>query len=190
MPPKKGGKAAGKGKGKGGGKGGGKKGGPTIIDGVRSFLDKIIWCWEAAKVFPGSSQRDVSGPAGRARAQVARGAAEGEGRAELLPAGEGPDRHLLGGDSQGTGGDESRSASEGQVRAAAVVVVDFHLLLLLRELEESEERHMMEVKVYKQKVKHLLYEQENNIAELKAENMVSRNQNEFSRSLEKQIMGR
>ena len=59
-----------------------------------------------------------------------------------------------------------------------------------RELEESEERHMMEVKVYKQKVKHLLYEQENNIAELKAENMVSRNQNEFSRSLEKQIMGR
>ena len=32
---------------------------------------------------------------------------------------------------------------------------------------------MMEVKVYKQKVKHLLYEQENNMAELKAENMVS-----------------
>lgn len=42
-----------------------------------------------------------------------------------------------------------------------------------RELEESEERHMMEVKVFKQKVKHLLYEQENNIAEIKAENMVS-----------------
>ena len=39
---------------------------------------------------------------------------------------------------------------------------------------------MMEVKVYKQKVKHLLYEQENNIAELKAENMVSGNQNELS----------
>ena len=76
------------------------------------------------------------------------------------------------------------------MRAAAVVVVDFHLLLLLRELEESEERHMMEVKVYKQKVKHLLYEQENNIAELKAENMVSWKPNEFSRSLEKQIMGR
>ena len=32
----------------------------------------------------------------------------------------------------------------------------------------------MEVKVYKQKVKHLLYEQENHLAELKAENMVSR----------------
>ena len=31
---------------------------------------------------------------------------------------------------------------------------------------------MMEVKVYKQKVKHLLYEQEHNLAELKAENMV------------------
>ena len=42
-----------------------------------------------------------------------------------------------------------------------------------RELEESEERHMMEVKVFKQKVKHLLYEQENSIAEIKAENMVA-----------------
>jgi hypothetical protein len=31
----------------------------------------------------------------------------------------------------------------------------------------------MEVKVYKQKVKHLLYEQENHLAELKAESMVS-----------------
>ena len=42
-----------------------------------------------------------------------------------------------------------------------------------RELEEAEERHQMEVKVYKQKVKHLLYEQENHLADLKAENMVS-----------------
>ncbi len=41
-----------------------------------------------------------------------------------------------------------------------------------RELEEMEERHQMEVKVYKQKVKHLLYEQENHLAGLKAENMV------------------
>ena len=41
-----------------------------------------------------------------------------------------------------------------------------------RELEESEERHQTEVKVYKQKVKHLLYEQENHLADLKAENMV------------------
>ena len=32
---------------------------------------------------------------------------------------------------------------------------------------------MMEVKVFKQKVKHLLYEQENSIAEIKAENMVA-----------------
>ena len=39
---------------------------------------------------------------------------------------------------------------------------------------------MMEVKVYKQKVKHLLYEQENNIAELKAENMVRSNLNEYT----------
>ena len=42
-----------------------------------------------------------------------------------------------------------------------------------RELEEMEERHQMEVKIYKQKVKHLLYEQENHLAGLKAENMVS-----------------
>ena len=42
-----------------------------------------------------------------------------------------------------------------------------------RDLEESEERHQTEVKVYKQKVKHLLYEQEHNLAEMKAENMVA-----------------
>ena len=35
-----------------------------------------------------------------------------------------------------------------------------------RELEETEERHQMEVKIYKQKVKHLLYEQENHLAGL------------------------
>ncbi|CAH8578532.1 unnamed protein product [Schistosoma intercalatum] len=38
-----------------------------------------------------------------------------------------------------------------------------------REMEESEERHQLELKVYKQKVKHLLYEHQNNISELKAE---------------------
>lgn len=43
-----------------------------------------------------------------------------------------------------------------------------------RELEESEERHQTEVKVYKQKVKYLLFEQEHNLADLKAENMVKR----------------
>ena len=41
-----------------------------------------------------------------------------------------------------------------------------------RELEEIEERYQMEFKIYKQKVKHLLYEKENNSAGLKAENMV------------------
>ena len=65
------------------------------------------------------------------------------------------------------------------MKAATVVVVVLSPSFL-RELEESEERHMMEVKVYKQKVKHLLYEQENNIAELKAENMVRRNLNEYT----------
>jgi growth arrest-specific protein 8 len=38
-----------------------------------------------------------------------------------------------------------------------------------REMEEIEERHQVEIKVYKQKVKHLLYEQQNNVTELKAE---------------------
>lgn len=70
-----------------------------------------------------------------------------------------------------------------------MVVVVFHLIACLRELEESEERHMMEVKVYKQKVKHLLYEQENNIAELKAENMVRRNLCEHTNQ-STMIMGR
>lgn len=38
-----------------------------------------------------------------------------------------------------------------------------------RELEEMEERHQVEVKVYKQKVKHLLYEHKNETAEMKIE---------------------
>ncbi|XP_043937672.1 dynein regulatory complex subunit 4 isoform X2 [Protopterus annectens] len=42
-----------------------------------------------------------------------------------------------------------------------------------REMEEAEERHQVEIKVYKQKVKHLLYEHQNNISELKAENTVT-----------------
>uniref|UniRef100_A0A8C4WEE2 Growth arrest specific 8 n=1 Tax=Gopherus evgoodei TaxID=1825980 RepID=A0A8C4WEE2_9SAUR len=42
-----------------------------------------------------------------------------------------------------------------------------------REMEEAEERHQVEIKVYKQKVKHLLYEHQNNITELKAEGTVS-----------------
>ncbi|XP_016115439.1 growth arrest-specific protein 8-like [Sinocyclocheilus grahami] len=42
-----------------------------------------------------------------------------------------------------------------------------------RELEEGEERHQVEIKVYKQKVKHLLYEEQNMLSELKAESVVS-----------------
>ncbi|XP_062996933.1 dynein regulatory complex subunit 4 [Elgaria multicarinata webbii] len=42
-----------------------------------------------------------------------------------------------------------------------------------REMEEAEERHQIEIKVYKQKVKHLLYEHQNNLTELKAEGTVS-----------------
>ncbi|XP_062860556.1 dynein regulatory complex subunit 4 [Trichomycterus rosablanca] len=42
-----------------------------------------------------------------------------------------------------------------------------------REMEEAEERHQVEIKVYKQKVKHLLYEQQNNIAELKTEGVIA-----------------
>ncbi|XP_050395538.1 dynein regulatory complex subunit 4 [Patella vulgata] len=42
-----------------------------------------------------------------------------------------------------------------------------------REMEDAEERHQIEIKVYKQKVKHLLYEHQNNVSELKAESGVS-----------------
>ncbi|XP_071083552.1 dynein regulatory complex subunit 4-like [Haliotis cracherodii] len=42
-----------------------------------------------------------------------------------------------------------------------------------REMEDAEERHQVEIKVYKQKVKHLLYEHQNNISELKAQGAVS-----------------
>uniref|UniRef100_A0A8C9D764 Dynein regulatory complex subunit 4 n=3 Tax=Panthera TaxID=9688 RepID=A0A8C9D764_PANLE len=41
-----------------------------------------------------------------------------------------------------------------------------------REMEEAEERHRVEIKVYKQKVKHLLYEHQNNLTEMKAEGTV------------------
>lgn len=42
-----------------------------------------------------------------------------------------------------------------------------------REMEEAEERHQVEIKVYKQKVKHLLYEHQENLSELKAEGTLS-----------------
>ncbi|XP_071764081.1 dynein regulatory complex subunit 4-like [Centroberyx gerrardi] len=42
-----------------------------------------------------------------------------------------------------------------------------------REIEEAEERHQVEIKVYKQKMKHLLCEHQNTISELKAEGVVS-----------------
>ncbi|XP_010877654.2 dynein regulatory complex subunit 4 [Esox lucius] len=57
-----------------------------------------------------------------------------------------------------------------------------------REMEEAEERHQVEIKVYKQKVKHLLYEHQNSISELKAEGVVSNKlmQNEHN-ELEKEL---
>ncbi|XP_054426193.1 dynein regulatory complex subunit 4 isoform X1 [Pteronotus mesoamericanus] len=42
-----------------------------------------------------------------------------------------------------------------------------------REMEEAEERHQVEIKVYKQKVKHLLYEHQNSLTEMKAEGTVA-----------------
>uniref|UniRef100_A0A667XWY2 Dynein regulatory complex subunit 4 n=1 Tax=Myripristis murdjan TaxID=586833 RepID=A0A667XWY2_9TELE len=42
-----------------------------------------------------------------------------------------------------------------------------------REIEEAEERHQVEIKVYKQKMKHLLCEHQNTISELKAEGVIS-----------------
>ncbi|KAK3248040.1 Dynein regulatory complex subunit 4 [Cymbomonas tetramitiformis] len=52
-----------------------------------------------------------------------------------------------------------------------------------REMEEMEERHQVEIKVYKQKVKHLLYEHQNNITTLKAdgEMALKLQQDEFSK---------
>ncbi|XP_055992037.1 dynein regulatory complex subunit 4 isoform X2 [Sorex fumeus] len=41
-----------------------------------------------------------------------------------------------------------------------------------REMEEAEERHQVEIKVYKQKVKHLLYEHQNSLTEMKTEGTV------------------
>ncbi|XP_056135035.1 dynein regulatory complex subunit 4 [Lampris incognitus] len=51
-----------------------------------------------------------------------------------------------------------------------------------REMEEAEARHQAEIKVYKQKVKHLLFEHQNAISELKTEGVVSTNlmQNEHA----------
>ncbi|KAJ3083031.1 Dynein regulatory complex subunit 4, partial [Quaeritorhiza haematococci] len=43
------------------------------------------------------------------------------------------------------------------------------LLNKARELEELEEKHQVEIKVYKQKVKHLLYEYQNNVAHLQTD---------------------
>ncbi|XP_075289464.1 dynein regulatory complex subunit 4 isoform X2 [Opisthocomus hoazin] len=42
-----------------------------------------------------------------------------------------------------------------------------------REMGEAEQRHQVEIKLYKQKVKHLLYEHQENLTELKAERTVS-----------------
>eukprot|EP01086_Lenisia_limosa_P012702 TRINITY_DN41216_c0_g1_i2.p1 TRINITY_DN41216_c0_g1~~TRINITY_DN41216_c0_g1_i2.p1 ORF type:complete len:464 (+),score=138.04 TRINITY_DN41216_c0_g1_i2:70-1461(+) len=54
------------------------------------------------------------------------------------------------------------SRQDSSDRAAALRAKD-------RELEEIEEKHRVEIKVYKQKVKHLLYEHQNNITVYRAE---------------------
>ncbi|XP_068426503.1 dynein regulatory complex subunit 4-like isoform X2 [Clinocottus analis] len=43
-----------------------------------------------------------------------------------------------------------------------------------KDIEEDEMRYQLEIRVYKQKLKHLLYEHQNTIAELKAHGLVSR----------------
>lgn len=52
-----------------------------------------------------------------------------------------------------------------------------------REIEASEERHAVEIKVYKQKVKHLLYEHQNQISELKGDGAVSKRMAEKQHAL-------
>ncbi|XP_010148255.1 PREDICTED: growth arrest-specific protein 8, partial [Eurypyga helias] len=45
-----------------------------------------------------------------------------------------------------------------------------------REMEEAEQRHQVEIRVYKQKVKHLLYEHQENLTEAKVEGALSMKQ--------------
>ena len=60
-----------------------------------------------------------------------------------------------------------------------------------REMEDVEERHQIEIKVYKQKVKHLLYKHEQATAELRAENVVALNRSsEQHRSSESELRGK
>jgi chromosome segregation ATPase len=61
-----------------------------------------------------------------------------------------------------------------------------------REIEESEEKHLAEIKVYKQKVKHLLYEYQNNLTRIQtdAEKTLDHSQEENNQvvdGLKKQI---
>ncbi|XP_014662068.1 PREDICTED: growth arrest-specific protein 8-like [Priapulus caudatus] len=59
-----------------------------------------------------------------------------------------------------------------------------------REMEDAEERHQVEIKVYKQKIKHLLYEHQNSISELRAEEAIKMKlaHNEFQTS-ETELVG-
>jgi hypothetical protein len=59
-----------------------------------------------------------------------------------------------------------------------------------REMEDSEERHQVEIKVMKQKVKHLLYEHQNNLSQLKAEAQLEMKvNNETSDETQMQLRG-
>lgn len=59
-----------------------------------------------------------------------------------------------------------------------------------REMEDSQERHQVEIKVYKQKVKHLLYENQQNIAEVRGESASQlRLQTNDHRSTQRKLQG-
>lgn len=57
-----------------------------------------------------------------------------------------------------------------------------------REMEEFEEQHTVEIKVYKQKVKHLLYEHQNQIAELKLDSTVAQRLSQDEHRAEEQAL--
>lgn len=62
-------------------------------------------------------------------------------------------------------------------------------LIRERQLEELEDKHQLEIKIYKQKVKHLLYEYQNNVVQVQtdAEKTLQKDRNETAQQLEEQI---
>ena len=57
-----------------------------------------------------------------------------------------------------------------------------------RELQDLEEKHQVEIKIYKQRLKHLLYEHQNQIAELKLDSTVAKRLSQDEHRAEEQAL--